>query len=57
MQYISERPKIMPRIVVPAQLRSFGENLQEFWGKESVVLWLMMKCFVICSIQNRAMRG
>jgi len=37
MQYISERPKIIPRIIVPAQLRSLGENLQEFWGKESVV--------------------
>jgi len=37
MQYISDRPKITPQIVVPAHLRNLGENLQELWGKESVV--------------------
>jgi anti-sigma regulatory factor (Ser/Thr protein kinase) len=36
MQYIGDRPKITPRIIVPAPLRELGENLLELWGKESV---------------------
>jgi anti-sigma regulatory factor (Ser/Thr protein kinase) len=37
MQYISDRPEITPRVIVPTHLRTLGEKLQELWGKESVV--------------------
>lgn len=37
MQYISDRPKINPRIIVPAPLCNLGEKLQELWGNESVI--------------------